>query len=58
MLYNDENIQYNQNYYIKKPKKVLLINPDSISNYELRKNNKSARNKNNKNGIGFNTQKN
>ena len=58
LLYNDENIQYNQNYYIKKPKKVLLINPDSISNYELRKNNKSARNKNNKNGIGFNTQKN
>ena len=60
-LYNDENIQYNQNYnyYIKKSKKVLLINPDAISNYELRKTNKSAnRNKSGKPGIGFKTQKN
>ena len=60
-MYNDENIQYNQNYnyYIKKSKKVLLINPDAISNYELRKTNKSAnRNKSGKPGIGFKTQKN
>ena len=56
---NDENIQYNY-YFKKKPKKVLLINPDSIPNFELRKNNKSANRR--KSSIipnnGFRTQKN
>ena len=56
---NDENIQYNY-YYKKKPKKVLLINPDSLPNFELRKNNKSAnrRKSNIKPNNGFRTQKN
>ena len=56
---NDENIQYN--YYFKKnPKKVLLINPDSIPNFELRKNNKSANRRKSsiKPNNGFRTQKN
>ena len=56
---NDENIQYNY-YYKKKPKKLLLINPDSLPNFELRKNNKSAKRlkQNNKPNNGFRTQKN
>jgi len=61
-LFNDENIQYEQynQYYKKKPKKVLLINPDAISNFEIRKNTKSAkRNKSShKMSNGFRTQKN
>ena len=57
-LFNDENIDFN--YYKKKPKKVLLINPDVISNYDIRKKTKSAnRHKSyNKMGNGFKTQKN
>ena len=56
---NDENIQYNY-YFKKKPKKVLLINPDSIPNFELRKNNKSANRRKSsiKPNNGFRTQKN
>ena len=57
---NDENIQYNY-YYKKKPKKVLLINPDSLPVFELRKNNKSAsrrKSNNTKPNNGFRTQKN
>ena len=56
---NDENIQYNY-YFKKKPKKVLLINPDSIPNFELRKNNKSANRRKSsiKQNNGFRTQKN
>ena len=56
---NDENIQYNY-YFKKKPKKVLLINPDSIPNFELRKNNKSANRRKSsiKPNNGFHTQKN
>ena len=55
---NDENIQYN--YYKKKPKKVLLINPDLIPNFELRNQNKSANRQksSNKTNNGFRTQKN
>ena len=55
---NDENIQYN--YYKKKPKKVLLINPDLIPNFELRNHNKSANRQksSNKTNNGFRTQKN
>ena len=61
-LFNDENElygQYNQ-IYKKKPKKVLLINPDAISNFDIRKTTKSAkRNKSShKMGNGFRTQKN
>ena len=61
-LFNDENElygQYNQ-IYKKKPKKVLLINPDAISNFDIRKITKSAkRNKSShKMGNGFRTQKN
>ena len=53
-----ENIQYN-NYYTKKPKKILLMNPDLVTNFELRKNNKSAnRLKSSKASCGFRTQKN
>ena len=60
VLFNDENMQYNQLYYVKKPKKVLLINPDVISNYELRKKNKSANRQksSNKTSNGFRTKKN
>ena len=56
---NEENIQYNY-YFKKKPKKVLLINPDSIPNFELRKNNKSANRRKSsiKPNNGFRTQKN
>ena len=56
---NDENIQYNY-YFKKKPKKVLLINPDSIPNFELRKNNKSANRRKSsiKPNNGFRTQNN
>ena len=56
---NDENIQYNY-YFKKRPKKVLLINPDSIPNFELRKNNKSANRRKSsiKPNNGFRTQKN
>ena len=61
-LFNDENEQYGQynQIYIKKPKKVLLINPDAISNFDIRKTTKSAkRNKSShKMGNGFRTQKN
>ena len=61
-LFNDENEQYGQynQIYIKKPKKVLLINPDAISNFDIRKITKSAkRNKSShKMGNGFRTQKN
>ena len=58
-FFNDENVQYNQYYYAKKPKKVLLINPDTVTNYELRKKNKSANRKSgNKSTTGFRTQKN
>ena len=61
-LFNDENEQYGQynQIYKKKPKKVLLINPDAISNFDIRKNTKSAkRNKSShKMGNGFRTQKN
>ena len=58
-ILNDENIQYNY-YYQKNPKKVLLVNPDMIPNFELRKNNKSANrlNSSNKAISGFRTQKN
>ena len=54
----DENFE--NKCYKKKPKKVLLINPDVITNYEIRKNTKSAnRHKsNNKINNGFRTQKN
>lgn len=61
-LFNDENEQYGQynQIYKKKPKKVLLINPDAISNFDIRKTTKSAkRNKSShKMGNGFRTQKN
>ena len=61
-LFNDENEQYGQynQIYKKKPKKVLLINPDAISNFDIRKITKSAkRNKSShKMGNGFRTQKN
>ena len=61
-LFNDENEQYGQynQIYKKKPKKVLLLNPDAISNFDIRKITKSAkRNKSShKMGNGFRTQKN
>ena len=61
-LFNDENEQYGQynQIYKKKPKKVLLINPDAISNFDIRKITKSAkRNKSShKMSNGFRTQKN
>ena len=57
-IINDENIQYNY-YYQKKPKKVLLMNPDLVTNFELKKNNKSSNRLKSSNVIsGFRSQKN
>ena len=56
---NDENVQNNQYYYKKKPKKVLLVNPDSITDFVFKKNTKSAnRNKNSRLNNGFRMQTN